>query len=128
MREYGLLRLRQAGEEQAAIEAFVDYYAGTCRRAREQAESLQLAEWLCWADLEADNLRKALQHCLRSDRFATGISMVGSLAWYWSTRAASEGPSDGALRLGGRIAQHRPADGRSDLLLLGSAPGWSDSA
>jgi len=36
-------------------------------------------------------LRAVLKHCLNSPEHAAGMSIVGSLLWYWSARAASEG-------------------------------------
>jgi predicted ATPase/DNA-binding CsgD family transcriptional regulator len=91
MREYALLKLRRSGQEDEAWAAFANFYTGMCGRARAGAESLRLREWLDWADREMDNVRAALQYCLRCGRYDLGISMIGSLGWYWSTRAASEG-------------------------------------
>ena len=42
-------------------------------------------------DGEADNVRAALAHCLHGPDHALGVSMVGSLLWYWTARATSEG-------------------------------------
>ncbi len=91
MREYGLLKLRDAGEETVAIKAFVRFYAELCRVAEEAAQSIELAEWLKRLDGEADNVRAALAHCLNGPDHALGRSMVGSLLWYWAARATSEG-------------------------------------
>jgi predicted ATPase/DNA-binding CsgD family transcriptional regulator len=91
MREYGLLKLRDADEEAAAINAFVAFYFGTCRVAEEAAQSSHVVEWLRRLDREADNVRAALRHCLNGPDHAVGMSMVGSLLWYWTARATSEG-------------------------------------
>ncbi len=91
MREYGLLKLRDAGEEVAAINAFVRFYAGLCRDAEEAAPSREVVEWLKRLDGEADNVRAALARCLNGPDHALGLSMVGSLYWYWVPRATSEG-------------------------------------
>jgi predicted ATPase/DNA-binding CsgD family transcriptional regulator len=91
MREYGLLKLRAAGEEAAAVQAFVRFHSGMCRRAEEAAQSIHVVEWLGRMDREADNVRAALAHCLNGPDHATGTSMVGSLLWYWTARATSEG-------------------------------------
>ena len=91
MREYALLKLRAAEEEAAAIKALVFFYFGMCRVAEEAAQSSHVVEWLKRMDVEADNLRAALAHCLNGPDHAAGMSMVGSLLWYWTARATSEG-------------------------------------
>ena len=91
MREYALIKLRDADEKPAAIEAFVTYYADLCQVAEKAAQTTELIAWLKRVDVEADNLRAALAHCLRGPNHATGLSMVGSLLWYWTARATSEG-------------------------------------
>jgi DNA-binding CsgD family transcriptional regulator len=91
MREYGLVKLRATDEEAAAIKAFVFFYVGMCRAAEEAAQSSRVVEWLKRMDAEADNVRAALAHCLNGPDHALGMSMVGSLLWYWTARATSEG-------------------------------------
>jgi len=91
MREYGLLKLRAADEEAAAVKAFVHFYSGMCVAAEKSAQSVQVVEWLKRLDGEADNVRVALRHCLNGPDHAIGLSMVGSLLWYWTSRATSEG-------------------------------------
>ena len=91
MREYGLLKLRDADEEAAAIKAFVFFYSSLCRVAEDEAQSSHVVEWLKRMDAEADNLRATLAHCLNGPDRAVGLSMVGSLLWYWTSRAESEG-------------------------------------
>ena len=91
MREYGLLKLRQADEEPAAIAAFVRFYAALCDEAEGAAQSADLVDWLKRMDGEGDNLRAALAYCLNAPDHAIGLSMVASLLWYWTARATSEG-------------------------------------
>ena len=91
MREYGLLKLREANEEAAAVEAFIRFYATMCVVSEAAAQSVQIVEWLKRIDGEADNVRAALRHCLNGPDHAVGMSMVGSLLWYWTSRATSEG-------------------------------------
>lgn len=91
MREYALVKLREAGDESAALKAFVAFYADMCQVAEQAAQSPQLVTWLKRMDEEADNVRAALAHCLNGSDHASGISMVGSLLWYWTARATSEG-------------------------------------
>ena len=91
MREYALIKLREAEEEPGAVKAFVAFYAEMCQLAEKAAQSPQLVEWLKRMDGEADNVRAALAHCLHVPDHALGVSMVGSLLWYWTARATSEG-------------------------------------
>jgi predicted ATPase/DNA-binding CsgD family transcriptional regulator len=91
MREYALLKLRDADEEAAAIKAFVRFYADMSRKSETDAQSVHVVEWLKRTDGEADNVRAALRHCLNGPDHALGMSMVSSLLWYWTDRASSEG-------------------------------------
>jgi non-specific serine/threonine protein kinase len=91
MREYGLLKLRETDEEAAAVSALIRFYSALCGVAEAAAQSVQVVEWLKRMDSEADNVRAALRHCLNGPDHALGMSMVGSLLWYWTARATSEG-------------------------------------
>ncbi len=46
MREYALIKLREAEEERAAITAFVGFYADMCQRAEKAAQSAEIVDWL----------------------------------------------------------------------------------
>ena len=91
MREYGLIKLREADEEAATTKAFVRFYSVMCQKAEEAAQSALVVEWLKRMDAEADNVRAALAHCLNGPDHAIGMSMVARLLWYWTARATSEG-------------------------------------
>jgi len=91
MREYGLLKLRDANEEAATIKRFVRFYSDMCWAGEQAAQSTHVAEWLKRMDGEADNLRAVIGHCLNGPEHAVGMSMVSSLLWYWTARATSEG-------------------------------------
>src|SRR5205823_12327545 len=67
------------------------FYADMCNVGEEAAQSVNVVEWLKRMDGEADNVRAALAHCLNGPDHAVGMSMVGSLLWYWTARATSEG-------------------------------------
>jgi non-specific serine/threonine protein kinase len=62
-----------------------------CRVAEQAAQTVHLVEWLKRLDREADNVRAALGHCLNGPDPGIGTAMVGSLLWYWTARATSEG-------------------------------------
>lgn len=87
MREFGLLRLVEAGEEGLARQAHRSFFADICR-----ADDGSQVEALNVLDLEADNVRAALRQCLVDpDGADVGLAMVAGLGQYWSNRALSEG-------------------------------------
>jgi predicted ATPase/DNA-binding CsgD family transcriptional regulator len=91
MREYALLKLRDASEQDTTMKAFVRFYSAMCKAGEEAAQSVNVVEWLKRMDGEADNVRAALAYCLNGPDHAVGMSIVGSLLWYWTARATSEG-------------------------------------
>jgi predicted ATPase/DNA-binding CsgD family transcriptional regulator len=89
MREFGGLKLAEAGEQEAVELQCAEYYRSRCRRSA--LEGNRLLEWLEWADLEIDNIRAVLQRCLVRADAEVGIDLARSLGWYWITRATTEG-------------------------------------
>jgi predicted ATPase/DNA-binding CsgD family transcriptional regulator len=90
MREYAVIKLREAGEQPTIESRFVDYYVSKCQGSAFQAR-YGLVEWLEWMDLEIDNVRLVLRRCLTHGDSATGIILAASVSWYWITRATTEG-------------------------------------
>ncbi|HXN91685.1 MAG TPA: LuxR C-terminal-related transcriptional regulator [Candidatus Sulfotelmatobacter sp.] len=90
MREYAALKLREAGEVETLGERCTDYYVQLCALTGPPAR-YRLAEWLEWMQLEIDNIRAILRHCLDRGDFSRGIELVASLGWFWITRATTEG-------------------------------------
>ena len=90
MREYSALKLREAGEEVIVGERCTDYYWSRCQQARGEAR-YRLVDWLEWMDLEIDNIRAVLRHCLTSRDARRGIDLATSVGWFWITRATTEG-------------------------------------
>jgi predicted ATPase/DNA-binding CsgD family transcriptional regulator len=90
MREYSALRLVEAGEEVDIGERCTDYYWSRCEQAEADAR-YRLADWLDWMDLEIDNIRAVLRHCVTRRDARRGLDLVTSVAWYWITRATTEG-------------------------------------
>ena len=95
MSEFGLLRLREAGDEAAAKSAHMSFYARLCRPGDVLGGANDVASRLAWLsalDLEADNIRIALRRCLADpDGADLGLAMAAGLGQYWRTRAVSEG-------------------------------------
>jgi predicted ATPase/DNA-binding CsgD family transcriptional regulator len=90
MRAYAAAKLRAAGEDEAIGERCTDYYVSTCGAMALPAR-FRLLEWLGWMELEIDNIRAVLRHSLERADSVRGISLATSLAWYWVTRATTEG-------------------------------------
>ena len=90
MREYSVLKLREAGEEIVLGERCTDYYWSRCQQALGEAR-YRLPDWLRWMDLEIDNIRAVLRHCLTRRDTRRGIDLATSIGWYWITRATTEG-------------------------------------
>ena len=95
MREFALLRLRESGEEAIAKDAHRSFYSDLCRNTEfdlvrpDVASQVALLDEL---DLEADNMRAALRHCLADPTGADlGLTMAAGLGQYWRYRAVSEG-------------------------------------
>ena len=95
MREFALLRLREADEEAAARSAHLTFYSRLCRFTEVDTASADAASKLARLDeldLEADNIRAALRHCLADpDGANLGLAMAAGLRQYWRSRAVSEG-------------------------------------
>ena len=112
MREFALLRLREAGEEAQAAEAHRAFYARLCRSTEvdgHRPDAAAQVEALDALDLEADNIRVALRHCLADpDGADIGLEMAVGLGPHWRYRAVSEG----ALWIDALLARH----GRDDIL------------
>jgi len=90
MREYGRVKLREAGEEEAVELRCAEYYLLKCGQSAAGAR-FSLLEWLGWMDLEIDNVRAVLRRCLDHGEVRWGILLASSLGWYWMTRATTEG-------------------------------------
>src|SRR6266513_691971 len=106
MREYSALKLREAGEEVVVGERCTNYYWSRCQQATAEAR-YRLPDWLEWMDLEIDNIRAVLRHCLTRRDARRGLDLVTSAGWYWITRATTEGVRwlDGRQACGPGIAE-----------------------
>ena len=101
MREFAVLKLREAGEEDRLEGRCTGYYVSRCLGA-EAGARYSLVEWLGWMDLEVDNIRSVLGRCLIRADVSVGMDLAASLRWFWYTRATTEGVRwlDGLLAIG----------------------------
>ena len=84
IREYGLERLAESGEEERFRTRHAEEFARLAEAAyelREQAE----AEWSSRLDRDHDDLRAALDWLSRTDPDAS-LELAGALGWFWFTR------------------------------------------
>jgi predicted ATPase/DNA-binding CsgD family transcriptional regulator len=95
MREFGRLRLAEAGEEAAVLDSHLRFFStliGVADVDADRAGDAATVAWLDELDLEADNIRAALRHCLADpDSADLGLAMAAALGLYWRTRAVTEG-------------------------------------
>ncbi|HEY7199885.1 MAG TPA: NB-ARC domain-containing protein, partial [Candidatus Dormibacteraeota bacterium] len=90
MREYARLRLREAGEEEAAERRCADHYLARCMRFAAEGR-YHLVPWLAWMELEIDNVRAVLGRCMDRGDTARALHLTTFLTWWWITRATTEG-------------------------------------
>ncbi len=90
MREYAQKKLQDADEVEATGERCTAYFVTRCQ-ARALDARFHLIEWLRWTDLEIDNIRAVMRHCLLRGDSWRGIDLVTSLSWFWINRATTEG-------------------------------------
>ena len=90
MREFARLQLAAAGEQEETEQRCAAHYrmASLLAAAGGRAQLLSL---LRWADLEIDNLRAVMRRCQDRGDLASGLELTVGLAWYWITRATTEG-------------------------------------
>jgi predicted ATPase/DNA-binding CsgD family transcriptional regulator len=90
MREYAQKKLQDADEVETTGERCTAYFVTRCQ-AMALGARFHLLEWLRWTDLEIDNIRAVMRHCLLRGDSWRGIDLVTSLSWFWITRATTEG-------------------------------------
>jgi predicted ATPase/class 3 adenylate cyclase len=84
IREYGLERLAESGEEETFRKRHAEEFARLAEAAyelRDQAE----AEWSSRLDRDHDDLRAALDWLSKTDPDAA-LELAGALGWFWFTR------------------------------------------
>jgi predicted ATPase len=87
VREYGLERLREAGEEEAVRERHRVCFLELAERAEMELQGPNQKEWLDQLETDHDNLRAALEWSRASpDRVNAGLRLAGALWWFWEVR------------------------------------------
>ena len=83
LREFGLDKLRIAGEEDRLRRAHRDHFAALCREARRHWTDSSQPLWFDVLRAEHDNLRAALDWCLDAGEPAVGCAMASDMWLYW---------------------------------------------
>ncbi|MFI7639621.1 BTAD domain-containing putative transcriptional regulator [Nonomuraea sp. NPDC049400] len=86
VREYGLQRLREAGEYDEIHRRHLRHYIGLAERAAPQLHGSGQRPWLERLDREWANLRGALETAVRLSESVGAARLVGALTWYWILR------------------------------------------
>jgi hypothetical protein len=84
--DYGLQRLREAGELDRVRLAHHEYYADLAERADAQLRGHDQRRWLELLDADAANLRTAVEGAAQRGASALALRLVNGLAWYWLLR------------------------------------------
>ncbi len=107
IREYGLERLAESGEEETFRARHAEEFARLAETAYERRGQAE-AEWSSRLDRDHDDLRAALDWLSNTDSDAA-LELAGALGWFWFTRGYL---AEGDARLRAALAASE-ADGRA---------------
>jgi predicted ATPase/DNA-binding SARP family transcriptional activator len=85
VREYGLERLRESGEEERTRIRHLAYFLGWAERADAGLNGAEPLAWLARLDAEQGNLGAALEWALNSDP-ESAVRLAGALGRFWNLR------------------------------------------
>src|SRR5207245_2530094 len=86
IREFGLDKLRRAGEADAAHQRHFDWCAALAEMAAPHLVGPEQAHWLDWLEAEIDNLRLALEWSLAGPNPTAGLRLAARLGQFWYVR------------------------------------------
>ncbi|MGC5289847.1 BTAD domain-containing putative transcriptional regulator [Micromonospora sp. DT231] len=86
IREYGLDRLGEAGEEQRVRRAHADEFLQLAERADRELRGRDQLRWVRSLRAEHDNLHGALRWAIGADEVTRAVRLTGALGWYWWSR------------------------------------------
>ena len=90
MRAYAAGKVRDAAEDHALDDRFVEYYRTRTLESEGDFWRRPL-DWLSWVRLEIDNISLALQKCLDASDWQRGLDIAIATAPYWSTQGTRDG-------------------------------------
>jgi non-specific serine/threonine protein kinase len=86
VREYGLERLAESGEEAAVRDAHADWCVVLAEQADPALSGPDQATWFDRLEAEHPNMRAALTWLLKGQDAARGLRLTTALSWFWSSR------------------------------------------
>lgn len=90
IREFGLERLAESGEQSAMVRAHAEYFLALAEAAERRGASYT-PEWLTRLESERDNFRAAMRGALDGDRPLLALRLAIALGPFWVIRAHAEG-------------------------------------
>ncbi len=86
IREFGLDRLRERGEEAARRDRHAAYFLAVAEEADRAIHGPQQAAWMDRLEIEHANYRAALAWSIEQQQTETALRLIGALAWPWRVR------------------------------------------
>jgi predicted ATPase/DNA-binding CsgD family transcriptional regulator len=117
MREYATLKSHDEREDDDLSERCINYYWTTCLSTEAEGR-YQLPVWLPWVELEIDNIRAVIEHCISHGDAPRGLDIAASLRYYWITHGTTE-----SIRWLDLLLSHGEASPRTQVRAL-SLRGW----
>ncbi|HET7304644.1 MAG TPA: BTAD domain-containing putative transcriptional regulator [Segeticoccus sp.] len=84
IREYGIDRLVERGEIDAARRAHADHFRAMAHEADARLRTRGQLPWLAWFGEERDNVLAALRHLGETGEVEAATDLALDLVWYWS--------------------------------------------
>jgi predicted ATPase/tRNA A-37 threonylcarbamoyl transferase component Bud32 len=111
IREYGLVKLKESGEEALTRRAHAAYCLVLAEEGAAEDAGAKLNTWLDRFEIEHDNFRAALEWLTETGNADWGLRLAGALFRFWETREyLTEGRDrlGKLLQLGGAAAASKP--------------------
>ncbi|MBM7492851.1 putative ATPase/DNA-binding SARP family transcriptional activator [Micromonospora luteifusca] len=99
IREYGLARLTEAGEEQRVRRAHADEFLSLAERADPELRGRDQLHWVERLRAEHDNLHGALRWAIDAPEVSRAVRLTAALGWYWWSRGHRIEGADLALEV-----------------------------
>jgi predicted ATPase/class 3 adenylate cyclase len=91
IREYGVERLAERGEESGLRRRHADWFVDLAERSADALYGTQQVAWLDCLEAELDNVRAALVYLLDASDAEGALRLTSSLLIFWEARRAAEG-------------------------------------
>jgi predicted ATPase/DNA-binding SARP family transcriptional activator len=113
VREYGLERLTESGDEAEARKAWMEYFVGLSETAEPHLRGADQLPWLRLLEEEHDNVQSMLRWAIAHGLKETALRLIVGAGWYWWLRGFRR---DAALLVADALAL--PGDAPDHLVAL----------